>query len=101
LALRAGILATIAAGFGVITFVAPAVLAPLNRLWFRFGLVLHKIVSPLILALLFFVVITPIGLIMRLLRRRPLPLGCDRGAATYWTARASGLPAPGSMRKQF
>jgi hypothetical protein len=98
---RAGILAAIAAGFALLAYTAPAVLAPLNRLWFRFGLLLHKIMSPLILGLLFFTVITPIGLLMRLFGKRPLPLGLDREAATYWTPRAVPAPAPGSMRKQF
>ena len=100
-ALRAGVLAAVAAAFGALAFLAPAVLAPLNRLWFRFGLLLHKVMSPLILGLLFFVVITPIALLMRLFGKRPLPLGFDREAATYWTPRAGGGPAPGSMRKQF
>ena len=99
--LRAGILTAVAAVFSGLALVAPAVLAPLNRLWFRFGLILHRVVSPLVLGLLFFAVITPIGLLMKLLGKRPLPLGLDREASSYWTARAVGFPVPGSMRKQY
>ena len=52
------------------------------------------------MGLLFFGVVTPIGLLMRLFGQRPLALDLDRNAATYWIAReASG--APGPMRKQY
>jgi hypothetical protein len=91
----------LAAGFAGSALVAPALLAPLNLLWFRFGLLLHRIVSPIVMGLLFFAVMTPIGLVMRLFGQRPLALGFDREAASYWIPRANGTPAPGSMRKQY
>src|SRR6185312_5523447 len=49
----------VAAAFLVISYTYPKVLAPLNLLWMKFGLLLHKIVTPVILGLLFFVTITP------------------------------------------
>ncbi len=101
LALRASGFFVLAAAFGGLALVAPAALAPLNRLWFRFGLLLHKLVSPLVLGLLFFAEITPIGLLMGLLGKRPLPLHLDRSASSYWTSRGVASPAPGSMRKQY
>lgn len=80
---------------------APGVLAPLNRLWTRFGLLIHKVVSPVVLGFLFFAVITPTGLIMRALGKDPLRLARDPAAASYWIRRQPPGPAPDTMRKQF
>jgi hypothetical protein len=80
---------------------APKLLAPLNRLWMKFGLLLHHIVSPIVLALMFFGVIMPIGLLMRLLGKRPIPTGFDRQAGSYWIARTPPGPEPESLRNQF
>jgi hypothetical protein len=93
--------AALAAAFAALALGAPGLLAPLKLVWFRFGLLLHKIVSPVVMGLLFFAVVTPIGLLMRLVGQRPLALGFDRGAASYWVPRAERAPAPGSMRKQY
>jgi predicted membrane metal-binding protein len=54
----------IAAGFAGVGFVKPSLLAPLNRLWLKFGLLLYKVMNPLILGLLFFVTIMPIRLLL-------------------------------------
>jgi len=77
---------------------APAVLAPLNRAWMRFGLLLGRIMNPIVLGIFFFGVLTPFGWF----RRRgsdPLGLTFDRDARTYWVNK-SPLPA-GSMKRQF
>ena len=74
-------------------------LRPLNQLWFRFGLLLQKIVSPVILGVLFFAVVTPIAATMRLLRRDVLGLRFDRDATSYWIDRSSAKPGP--MQRQF
>ena len=50
------------------------ILTPLNRLWFKFGLLLGKFISPLIMGIIFFAVVTPIGIIMRLLKKDLLNL---------------------------
>jgi len=84
-----------------ITALRPRTLAPLNRLWTRFGLVLHRIVSPCVLALVFFLVVTPIGVVMRLCGHDPLALRLDRSADGYWTKRPAVGAAAGSMAKQF
>lgn len=86
------------AGFGLAALAAPGALGPLNRLWFRFGLLLHKVINPLIMGLMFFVVITPIALVMRVLGKRPIPVAPDRAATTYWIARHT---PPGPMSKQY
>ena len=57
---------------------APSILAPLNKLWLKLGLLLHRVVSPIVLGIMFFLVITPMGLLMRALGKDPLRLRFDR-----------------------
>jgi large-conductance mechanosensitive channel len=91
----------VAAAFAAVAFFAPAWLTPLNRLWFRFGMLLHHVVNPIMMGFLFFVVVVPIALLMRAFGKDPLRLRRDAQASTYWIAREPAGPAPGSMRKQF
>jgi hypothetical protein len=79
----------------------PAVLAPLNRLWTRLGLLLHKVVNPVIMAVMFFLTVTPIALIMRILDKDPLRLNFEPEAKTYWIERRPPGPAPETMKRQF
>lgn len=90
-----------AAAFLVAALAVPAVLSPLNRIWTRFGLLLHRIVSPLVLGFMFYVVVTPIGLLMRMLGKDPLRREFDRRATSYWIERQPPGPAPESLRDQF
>jgi hypothetical protein len=91
----------VAAAFLALALAAPAVLAPLNRLWLRFGLLLHRIVNPIILGIMFFVVITPIGVLMRLFGKDPLRLKRDGAVRSYWIPREPPGPAPESLKDQF
>ena len=59
------------------------ILTPLNSLWFKFGVLLGRVISPLIMGLIFFLVVTPIGLIMRMLRKDLLNLKFDNNRS-YW-----------------
>tara|TARA_B100000965_G_C19075162_1_gene533818 strand:- start:63 stop:431 length:369 start_codon:yes stop_codon:yes gene_type:complete len=59
------------------------ILTPFNRLWYKFGILLGRIMSPLIMGLIFFLVVTPIGLIMRMLKKDLLNLTFDN-KKTYW-----------------
>ena len=59
------------------------ILSPLNKIWFKFGILLGKIVSPLIMGIIFFLVVTPIGFIMRLLRKDVLNLKYNKNKS-YW-----------------
>lgn len=92
---------TVGAAFLAIAFLRPALLAPLNRLWTRFGLVLHKIVSPVVLGIMFFAVITPMGLLRRALVKDPLRLRFDRQARSYWVDRQPPGPPPDTFNNQF
>ena len=59
------------------------ILNPFNKLWFKFGILLGKIVSPLVMGIIFFLVVTPIGLIMRLLNKDLLNLKFNKNSS-YW-----------------
>ena len=72
-------------------------LSPLNELWFKFGLLLGQIVSPLIMGLIFFVVVTPIGIIMRLSNKDLLNLKYNKNK-TYWIKKSG---PKSKMKNQF
>lgn len=91
----------ISAVFAGIAFTVPSLLRPLNHVWFRFGLVLHRIVSSLILVMLFFVTVTPIAFIYRLLGKDPLRLRWEPDSSTYWIVREPPGPPRDTMTKQF
>ncbi len=80
---------------------APSWLGPFNRLWTRFGLLLHWVMNPLIMGLLFYVGVAPIGLLMRALGKRPLHLAFDSQTASYWIVRHPPGPPSDSIRRQF
>jgi len=90
-----------AAAILVVGLVRPSLLAPANRAWTRLGLLLGRVMNPVILALMFFAVITPIGLLMRALGKRPIPLAPDPTRASYWIRRDPPGPDGGSMTNQF
>jgi len=87
--------------FAAAALLAPAILAPLNRLWLKLGLLLHKVVTPIIMGLLFYGVVTPMGVMMRLLGKDLLRLKRDPAATTYWIERQPPGPAPDTMKNQF
>lgn len=91
----------VGAAFALIAIVIPRILAPLNRLWLKFGLLLGRIVSPIALGILFYGVFTPIGGLLRLAGKDPLKLKLDKNATTYWTSRQPPGPKPDSMNQQF
>lgn len=91
----------VSASFLLLALLTPALLAPLNRLWTKFGALLHHIVSPIALGVLFFLVITPIALLMRVLGKDPLRMRLDRAAKTYWIERTPPGPDADSLKNQF
>jgi saxitoxin biosynthesis operon SxtJ-like protein len=80
---------------------SPSLLHPLNRLWFAFGLLLGKIMAPVVMGLLFVLAVVPTGLIMRLRGLDLLRLKIDRGSKSYWIMREPPGPARDSMKNQF
>ena len=91
----------VAAASAVAAAVFPRALRPLNVLWFRFGMLLHKVVTPVVMGLLFYATVTPTAMLMRLCRKDPLRLRFDRSAKSYWIERVPPGPAPETMRHQF
>lgn len=80
-------LEVLAVCFLSVAFLKPAFLVPLNVIWFRLGLVMHKITNPLIMSLVFFVIITPLSLLLLLFRKDILSLKIDPNAQSYWIHR--------------
>jgi hypothetical protein len=72
-------------------------LNPLNRLWFKFGLLIGKIISPIVMGLIFFLVVTPIGVFMRLLNKDLLNLKMSKNS-TYWIKKSG---PKSKMKNQF
>ena len=79
----------------------PAALAGLNRAWLKLGLLLYRVVNPLVMAILFYVTILPIGLILRATGKDLLRLKWDASAQSYWLPRTEQRPWSESMRQQF
>jgi len=79
----------------------PSVLNPLNRIWLKFGLLLHSVVNPVVMALLFYGTVLPTGLVMRMLGKDLLRLKRQPDAKSYWIVRQPAGPSPETMRDQF
>ena len=73
-------------------------LTPLNKIWFKFGLLLGAIIAPIIMGFIFFMVVTPIGLIMRISGKDLLRKKFNKTVKTYWIKRDKKM---GTMRQQF
>jgi len=91
----------IAAAFLLLALAAPTALRPLNRLWTRLGELLSRLVTPIVLALVFYGVVTPVAALMRLRGKDPLKLRPAPEADSYWIARPPPGPPPSSMQQQF
>jgi hypothetical protein len=76
-------------------------LRPLNQLWFRFGMLLYHVVSPIVMGLLFYSTVTPMALLVRILGKDLLRLRRDSAAQSYWIVRQPPGPSPESMKNQF
>jgi len=87
--------------FALVAVTFPLALRPLNLLWFRFGMLLHHVITPVVLGLMFYTVFTPIGLWMRLIGKRPLHLPFDARAKSYWVERTPPGPSGSSFINQF
>lgn len=93
-------LAGLSVALGVTSWRCPEVLRPLNLLWFRFGLLLHKIVNPVVMMALFAIAIVPAGLIMQRFRD-PLVKSRKAPGESYWVELTEEGQASSSMTRQF
>ena len=82
--------------FLIITIIRPNLFTFLNKLWIKFGVLLGKIISPIVMGLVFFFVVTPIGIFVKILKKDVM--GLKREASSYWITREDKIQ---SMKKQF
>ena len=82
--------------FLILTIIKPNLFTFLNNLWTQFGIILGKIISPIVMGLVFFIVVTPIGFLVRIFKKDFMCL--KRGTSSYWINRENKLQ---SMKKQF
>ena len=84
-----------------VALLRPKLLSAPNKLWFMLGLALQRIVSPIVLAALFFLVVSPFAWLWRAFGRDEVKSSFDRGAKTYWLQRAPSEPSADSLRWPF
>jgi hypothetical protein len=87
--------------FLVLTFTVPRALTPLNKAWAKLGILLGRIVSPVMLGVLYFTVFTPMALILKLAGKDLLHLKRDGRARSYWIEREPPGPSAVSLKNQF
>ena len=83
--------------FFILGLINSNILTPLNKIWFRFGTILGKIVSPIVMSIIFFLVVTPIGILMRILKKDLLNLKINDNKS-YWIEKSE---PKSKMRNQF
>jgi Saxitoxin biosynthesis operon protein SxtJ len=91
----------VAGGFLILALAAPALLQPLNLAWAKVGLAIAKVMNPIVLGIIFFGVITPMGWLLRKAGKDLLQRKWQPEATSYWIGRNPPGPAPESMTKQF
>lgn len=85
---------------GLVAIVAPNLLTPFNKAWMKLGDLMGKVVSPLVLGVIFFVLITPVAFVTRLFGRDEMRLK-KTNASSYWVDRIPPGPAGDSFKNQF
>lgn len=91
----------LAAVFLLVAIFRPIWLHSLNRAWIQLGLLLARVVNPIVMGVLFFVVVVPTAVIFRLLGKDPLRLTLDAKGPSYWIERRPAGPSPHTMANQF
>jgi hypothetical protein len=91
----------LAAATALVTLARSQWLAPLNRAWMALGAVMHRVVSPVVLGIIFFGVFTPVAYVMRLAGRDALARRFDAQLPSYWIDRDPPGPPDGSFRNMF
>jgi len=84
--------------FLILGLINSNLLTPLNKAWIKFGILLGNIISPLVLGIIFFLIVLPTGLLMRLLKKNFLGLKFDKNLKSYWINKEKQLS---SMKNQF
>lgn len=87
--------------FVILAFIAIPVLRPFHKLWMMLSLAMGFVMSRVILTILFYIVLTPIGLVAKLVGKRFMPLGFDKSASTYWEKRENPVKQQIDYERQF
>jgi hypothetical protein len=87
--------------FFLVSFFSSGYLHPLNKIWNKVGLLLGKIIAPIAVGVLFFIIITPLAIMSKLLGKDPLRLKWEANADSYWIKCQPSGPSPESMMQQF
>ncbi len=88
----------ISLAFLILVLTRSKLLTPLNRLWAKFGIILGSIIAPIVMGVVFFLVITPIGLVMKMIGKDLLSIKYDKKKETYWVKRDKPTS---TMKQQF
>ena len=88
----------IALAFLILGLMNAKILSPLNRLWIKFGELLGKIIAPVVMAFIYFIILTPLSFLVRITGKDLLKIRFSNKIKTYWIKRIKDL---GSMKKQF
>ena len=89
---------TVSVIFLILGLINSKLLSPLNKLWIKFGEILGIVIAPIVMAMVYFVILTPVSFIVRIFGKDLLGLNFLKDKKTYWIKRKKNL---GSMRKQF
>jgi len=84
--------------FLVLGIINSNILTPLNKLWFKFGLMLGRLISPVMMAFIFFLIVTPIALMMKVARKDSMGKKYNKKAKSYWLKRQYPIS---TMKRQF
>lgn len=87
--------------FIILSYIAIPLLKPFHKLWIGLSLILGFVMSRIILTILFYLVVTPIGLLAKLVGKKFMPLGFDENAKTYWEKRENNIKQKIDYERQF
>lgn len=90
--------AIISLAFLILVLTRSKLLTPLNRLWAKFGIILGSIIAPIVMGVVFFLVVTPTGLVMKIIGKDLLSIKYDKKKETYWVKRDKPTS---TMKQQF
>ena len=91
----------ISAAFLIVTLTAPSILREPNRLWMKLAALLNRVMSPVMMALVFYLAVLPTAIVLRMMGKDPMRTRFERDAQSYWIPRDPPGPAPESMARQF
>jgi saxitoxin biosynthesis operon SxtJ-like protein len=91
----------LAAFFVATAVVRPRLLRPLSRAWFKIGLILHHVMTPIVMGIIFVLGVLPTAVVMRMRRKDPLRIDPRRRGETNWVIRTPPGPSPDTMKHLF